>query len=231
MLEIDNLHAFYGKSHVLQGATMQVGKGEIVGLLGRNGVGRSTLVKAVIGQVAARGSVRFCGQELLGLRPHVICRSGLGYVPEDRAIFPDLSVEENLRLGEKSGRRGSRWSREDIYETFPRLFERRAASAGVLSGGEQQMLTLSRTLLGDPDLVLIDEPTEGLAPMFVERVREFLLTVRAKGTSIVLVEQKLDIVLDISDRVYVMGRGAIVFEGLPRDLTKADHIRREWLEV
>jgi branched-chain amino acid transport system ATP-binding protein len=232
MLSVSNLHAFYGKSHVLHGVNLFVGRGEIVSLLGRNGVGRSTTVKAVMGLVAARGTIAFQGRDdLLGLKPHEIARRGLGYVPEDRAIFPDITVHENLLLGMKSKSASPRWTINDMYRQFPRLRERADAPAGVLSGGEQQMLTLCRTLIGDPDLIMIDEPTEGLAPQIVEQVARLLREIQRRGISILLVEQKLAIALDISDRVYLMGRGAVVFEGTPAQLRENAKVRSEWLAV
>ena len=231
ILAIGALHAWYGKSHVLHGIDLRVGEGEIVSLLGRNGVGRSTLVKAVMGQVTATGSVKLRGSELLGLKAFQIAHKGVGYVPEGRDIFPTLTVEQNLLLGQKGGKRGGRWQLADMYRMFPRLEERRAVAAGVLSGGEQQMLTLCRTLMGDPDLIMIDEPTEGLAPKIVALVADYLLALKQKGVAVLLVEQKLAIALDISQRVYVMGHGAIVFEGTPGQLRENTAIRREWLEV
>ncbi len=233
LLEIRDLHAYYGKSHVLHGVNLDVGEGEIVSLLGRNGVGRSTTVKATMGLVQATGSIRFKGQSSLGLPAFRIAHLGLGYVPENRDIFPSLSVEQNLLLGEKSGAAGkaARWRMDDMYQMFPRLHERRHVAAGVLSGGEQQMLTLCRTLMGDPDLIMIDEPTEGLAPKIVELVAEYLQALKARGISVLLVEQKLAIALDISQRVLVMGRGNIVFEGTPAELRDNAAIRKEWLEV
>lgn len=230
LLEIRDLHAYYGKSHVLHGVNLDVGEGEIVSLLGRNGVGRSTTVKAAMGLVQATGSIRFKGESILGMPAFRIAHLGLGYVPENRDIFPTLSVEQNLLLGEKAGK-ASRWSLADMYRMFPRLQERRDVAAGVLSGGEQQMLTLCRTLMGDPDLIMIDEPTEGLAPKIVELVAEYLQTLKARGISVLLVEQKLAIALDISQRVLVMGRGNIVFEGSPAELRENAAIRKEWLEV
>jgi branched-chain amino acid transport system ATP-binding protein len=230
MLEIRDLHAYYGKSHVLHGVDLAVGEGEIVSLLGRNGAGRSTMIKAVMGQAQASGSIRFKGEEILGEKAFRIARKGLGYVPENRDIFPTLTVEQNLLLGEKKGRK-SRWSLADMYRMFPHLKERRHAAAGVLSGGEQQMLALCRTLMGDPDLIMIDEPTEGLAPKIVGLVAEYLDTLKNRGISVLLVEQKLAIALEISQRVYVMGHGAIVFEGSPADLRTNAAVRREWLEV
>jgi len=236
MLSVSNLHAYYGKSHVLHGVNLFVGRGEIVSLLGRNGVGRSTTIRAIMGLVTATGSIVFNaekgkGGEVLGLKPHEIAWKGLGYVPEDRAIFPDITVRENLLLGIKGKRLGARWSIDDMFAQFPRLKERADALAGVLSGGEQQMLTLCRTLLGDPDLIMIDEPTEGLAPLIVEQVARLLLEIRRRGVSILLVEQKLAIALDVSDRVYVMGRGAVVYEGTPVQLRDNATIRQEWLAV
>ena len=230
LLNITQLNAFYGKSHVLHGVDLIVNHGEIVSLLGRNGVGRSTMVKAAMGQVHATGSIRFKDEELIGLKAFEIAHRGLGYVPENRDIFPTLTVEQNLILGEKKGKQ-SRWSLDDMYQLFPRLRERQNVPAGVLSGGEQQMLTLCRTLMGDPDLIMIDEPTEGLAPKIVTLVADFLKVLKERGISILLVEQKLAIALDISQRVYVMGHGAIVFEGTPDDLRANATIRKEWLEV
>ncbi len=230
-LEITDLHAYYGKSHVLHGVNLHVQEGEIVSLLGRNGVGRSTTVKAAMGQVQASGSVRFKGEELLGLKAYQIAHKGLGYVPESRDVFPTLTVEQNLRLGEKKGKKNSRWTIDDMYRLFPHLKERRTVAAGLLSGGEQQMLTLCRALMGDPDLIMIDEPTEGLAPKIVDLVARYLQTLKDRGISVLLVEQKLAIALEISQRVYVMGHGVIVFDGTPADLLANDPIRKEWLEV
>jgi branched-chain amino acid transport system ATP-binding protein len=230
MLEVSNLHAYYGKSHVLHGVDLRVGQGEIVSLLGRNGVGRSTTVKTVMGLVTGTGSVRFKGQEILGLKAYEIAHKGLGYVPENRDIFPTLTVEQNLILGLK-GKTAGRWSIDDMYGMFPRLKERQHTQAGVLSGGEQQMLTLCRTLMGDPDLIMIDEPTEGLAPKIVELVGEYLRELQRRGISVLLVEQKLTIALEVSQRCLLMGHGRIVFEGTPAELKANAYIRKEWLEV
>jgi branched-chain amino acid transport system ATP-binding protein len=231
MLEITDLHAYYGKSHVLHGVNLHVNPGEIVCLLGRNGVGRSTTAKAVMGQVLAKGSVRYKGREILGMKAYEVARLGIGLVPENRDIFPDLTVRQNLQLGIKDPRAVGRWSIDDMYALFPRLKERDGTPGGVLSGGEQQMLTLCRTLMGDPDFVMIDEPTEGLAPKIVELVGEFLQEVRKRGIAILLIEQKLAIALDISERLYLMGHGRIVFDGTPADLKNNAAIRKEWLEV
>ena len=231
MLEVRDLHAFYGKSHVLHGVGLSVREREIVSLLGRNGVGRSTTVKAIMGQVSARGSVRFRGEEILGMKAHQIARRGIGYVPEDRAVFQDLTVRQNLVLGMKGREEAGRWRMEQLLDLFPALRQRADTLAGVLSGGEQQMLTLCRTLMGDPDLVMIDEPTEGLAPRIVEQVGAFLVEIARRGVAVLLVEQKLAIALDVSHRVYVMGHGRIVFEGTPDQLKANDAVRKEWLEV
>ena len=231
MLKIQNLHAYYGKSHVLHGVTFDVGQGEIVALLGRNGSGRSTTAKAIMGLVDCEGSIDWKGQAIQGRKPFEVAHLGLGYVPENRDIFPKLTVHQNLMLGEKRGAAKPRWSFDDMYRLFPRLKERQHTQAGVLSGGEQQMLTLCRTLMGDPDLIMIDEPTEGLAPMIVELVAEYLKELKNRGISVLLIEQKLAIALEISQRVYVMGHGAIVFEGTPAQLNDATMIRRDWLEV
>jgi len=230
MLEVHNLQAFYGKSHVLHGVDLAVGQGEIVSLLGRNGVGRSTTARAIMGLVDCTGRVVFKGQQIMGLPTYRIAHAGIGYVPESRDIFPSLTVAENLALGLKGRRRG-RWSFEDMYALFPRLREREKTQAGVLSGGEQQMLTLARTMMGDPDLVIIDEPTEGLAPKLVSLVAEFLRALQARGISVLLIEQKLTIALDISQRLYVMGHGHMVFSGTPDELRGNRVVRQEWLEV
>jgi branched-chain amino acid transport system ATP-binding protein len=231
MLKLNDLHAYYGKSHVLHGVHFEVGAGEIVALLGRNGSGRSTTVKAILGLVEGAGSVRWRDAEILGKKAFEIARLGLGYVPENRDIFPTLTVHQNLQLGEKRDGNTPRWSPDDMYRLFPRLQERQHTAAGVLSGGEQQMLTLARTLMGDPDLIMIDEPTEGLAPKIVELVAEYLRELQRRGISVLLVEQKLTIALEVADRCLVMGHGQIVFEGSPADLRANAYIRKEWLEV
>ena len=233
MLATQDLHAYYGKSHVLRGVNMEVQAGEIVSLVGRNGVGRSTLCKSVMGLVAPVGDVRFDGQRITGYHAHRICHMGIGYVPEDRAIFPGLPVAENLELGVKR-RRGSRkgaWGYEEVFQRFPRLRERRDTPGEALSGGEQQMLTMARTLMGNPKCIMVDEPTEGLAPKVVAELAELLQEIARDGIAVLLVEQKLSIAMNISHRVYVMGDGHIVFDGTPKQLQDAPEVRKEWLEV
>ncbi len=231
LLEVNDLHAYYGKSHILHGVNFHINAGEIVSLLGRNGVGRSTTIKAIMGDVPPVGSVKFADREISGLKPHQIARLGLGYVPENRDVFPSLTVRQNLLLGQKSAKQTGRWSMQDMFNIFPRLEERADTPAGVLSGGEQQMLTICRTLMGDPELVMIDEPTEGLAPMMVELVGKLLGEIAGRGIAILLVEQKLTIALKISHRLYVMGHGRIVFEGSVPDFQANTKVREEWLEV
>lgn len=231
MLALHDVHAYYGKSHVLHGVSFSVGEGEIVALLGRNGSGRSTTVKAIMGLVHTEGSVDWRGRQLVGLKAFEIAHAGIGYVPENRDIFPTLTVHQNLMLGQKRGAEAPRWSFDDMYGLFPRLEERQHTEAGVLSGGEQQMLTLCRTLMGDPDLIMIDEPTEGLAPKIIEQVAQYLRALKARGIGVLLVEQKLTIALEVADRCLVMGHGQIVFEGTPEDLRRDAAVRKEWLEV
>ncbi len=231
LLKIDNLHAYYGKSHVLHGVQFEVGQGEIVALLGRNGSGRSTTAKAIMGLVDCQGAIAWKGQMITGKKAYQVAHLGIGYVPENRDIFPTLTVHQNLMLGQKSNKQQGRWSFEDMYQMFPRLLERQHTEAGVLSGGEQQMLTLCRTLMGDPDLIIIDEPTEGLAPKIVELVGQYLKTLKSRGISVLLIEQKLTIAMEISDRALVMGHGRIVFQGTPDSLRADAYTRKEWLEV
>ena len=233
MLEVTDLNAYYGKSHILRGVNLKIEKGEIVSLLGRNGVGRSTTCKAIMGEVEPIGSVKFNGNELAGKKAFEIAKFGLGYVPENRDIFPGLTTRQNLELGTKSGQdiTKSRWSIDDMYNLFENLRNRADVDASFLSGGEQQMLTMCRTLMGDPEVIMIDEPTEGLSPQMTTRVADLLNEISGRGVSILLVEQKLSIAMKISHRVYVMGHGQIVFEGTPAELDKRDDIRKEWLEV
>lgn len=231
MLRVRDLHAYYGKSHILQGVDLDVGENEIVSILGRNGVGRSTTLKSIMGDPEPQGEIVFKGGTITGRKPHEIAHLGIGFVPEERAIFPTLTVEQNLLLGIKSGQKDARWGIDETWRLFPQLRERADAPGGALSGGEQQMLTICRTLMGDPDLIMVDEPTEGLAPQMVERIGELLQEIAKRGISILLVEQRLVIAMRISHRVYVMGHGRMVFEGTPAQLQADEAIRREWLEV
>ena len=233
MLEVKGLNAFYGKSHILRGVDFHISKGEIVALLGRNGVGRSTTCKAIMGEVPPVGSIKFKEEEIAGRKAFEIAKLGLGYVPENRDIFPGLTTKQNLQLGVKPGQdvANSRWKLEDMYDLFENLKNRADVEASFLSGGEQQMLTMCRTLMGDPEVIMIDEPTEGLSPQMTKRVADLLNEISNRGVSILLVEQKLSIAMKISDRVYVMGHGQIVFEGTPAELDKREDVRKEWLEV
>lgn len=231
MLTLEDVHAYYGKSHILHGVSFDIGPGEIVALLGRNGSGRSTTAKAIMGMVKVEGTLSWKEQSILQRKPYEIARMGIGYVPENREIFPNLTVHQNLMLGQKRLRDTGRWTFDDMYAMFPRLKERQHTEAGVLSGGEQQMLTLCRTLMGDPDLIIIDEPTEGLAPKIVELVGAYLLRLKERGISVLLIEQKLTIAMSVSDRALVMGHGQIVFGGTPAALENDPAVRAEWLEV
>jgi branched-chain amino acid transport system ATP-binding protein len=231
MLEVKNLNAYYGRSHILQGVDLEIKKGEIVSLLGRNGVGRSTTCKAIMGLVEPHGTIKYQGEDIAGLPSHAVAHKGIGYVPEDRWIFPALTVLQNLQLGQKKVKQSARWSIDDMYQLFPILYERSNLRAGLLSGGEQQMLTMCRTLMGDPDLVMIDEPTEGLAPKIVDLVKNLISEIAERKISVLLVEQKLTIALKIANRLYVMGHGTIVFEGTPQEFQDNPDVRKEWLEV
>ena len=231
MLKISNLHAFYGKSHILRGINLTVDKGEIIALLGRNGVGRSTLVKSIMGLVPTTGSILFKDNEIVGNATHDIALKGIGYVPENRDVFSTLTVKENLLLGVKDKNIKAEWTVEEMFSLFPNLKERADVIASAISGGEQQMLTMCRCLMGNPEFMMIDEPTEGLSPHMVETVAELLRKIASKGIAILLVEQKLTIALRLARRVYLMGHGEIVFEGTPKELEKNTSIRKEWLEV
>ena len=231
MLNISNLNAYYGKSHILQGVTLTVKKGEIVSLLGRNGVGRSTTIKSIMGMVKATGSIKLFDKEILGKQIHEISNLGLAYVSENRDIFPDLTVLENLELGKKTMAAQNPWDIEELFDLFPNLKNRKDVAGGALSGGEQQMLTISRSLMGNPNLIMIDEPTEGLSPQMVDKVEQLIRKIASKGVAILLVEQKLTIAFKLSNRLYVMGHGKIVYEGTSKEILKNDNIIKEWLEV
>lgn len=233
ILELEKVHTFYGESHILHGVSMEVDKVEIVTLLGRNGVGKSTTLKSVMGLIPPRnGSIRFKKEDIIGLRPYKICRRGIGYVPEERRIFPLLTVHQNLLVGLRNkGTTDHRWTIERIYDHFPQLARREHQKGGHLSGGEQQMLTIARTLMGNPELLLVDEPTEGLAPLLVEMVMKILVEIKEGGASILLVSQAMDVVIGLAQQVYVMSKGEIVFGG-PKESFYADEgIRKKYLEV
>lgn len=231
LLSIQNLCAGYGQSRVLQGVNLQIAPGELVALLGRNGSGRSTLARAVMGLVLAQGRITWGDRDVLGMKTFEIARLGIGYVPEHRDVFADLTVTQNLKLGIKPGAKPARWSIDDIFTLFPQLKVRAGIRAGVLSGGEQQMLSLCRTLMGDPTLIIVDEPTEGLAPQLVETVANFLKTLRSQGIAILLIEQKLRLALSVAERCVVMGRGQIIFDGRPDELRQNRSLHQEWLQV
>ena len=231
MLNISNLNAYYGKSHILQGVTLKVRKGEIVSLLGRNGVGRSTTIKSIMGMVKATGSIKLFDKEILGKQIHEISNLGLAYVSENRDIFPDLTVLENLELGKKTISVQNPWDIEELFDLFPNLKNRKDVAGGALSGGEQQMLTISRSLMGNPSLIMIDEPTEGLSPQMVDKVEQLIRKIASKGVAILLVEQKLTIAFNLSKRLFIMGHGKVVYEGTPVDINTNQSIIKDCLEV
>ncbi len=236
MLEVKDIHSYYGKSHILHGVSLELKEGELVCLLGRNGVGKSTTLKSIMGIVRpSRGSIRFDGQELVGRQPYQIARIGVGYVPEDRRIFRSLTVHENLLMGIQKTTNGSSlegaWTIEKVYGIFPNLQERRSNKGSHLSGGEQQMLTVARTLMGNPKLILVDEPTEGLAPLIVKDVLEMLATVRKSGVTVLMVEQNFKAAIKLADRFYIMAKGQMVFEGDTAALLAAEDVRKSYLEV
>jgi branched-chain amino acid transport system ATP-binding protein len=238
MMQATALHAYYDKSHVLQGASLTVEAGEVVCLLGRNGVGKSTTLKSLMGLVKlASGSVVFNGENITNLATHSIARLGFGYVPEERRIFPTISVKENLLMGIKDApsasrvARRNRWTLERTYEFFPRLRERHAQRAGTLSGGEQQMLCMGRALMGNPSLLLVDEPTEGLAPAIVIQVEGILRAAHRDGMAILLVDQTMELAQSLGSRFYLMSKGRIVFDGSAVDLMADDQVRKRYLEL
>ena len=231
--EVDEIHTFLGKSHILDGVSLELNEGEIVTLLGRNGVGKSTTLKSIMGLTPPeKGSVRFKGKEMVGLRSYETCRLGIGYVPEERRIFPHLTVRQNLQIGIRPNQKADQlWTIEKVYSYFPQLAKRDRQKGGNLSGGEQQMLTLGRTLMGNPDLLLVDEPTEGLSPLLVEMLIEILRQINGEGRSLLLVEHAIDVALDLAKRAYVMSKGKIVFEGSSQALRADEDVRKRYLEV
>jgi branched-chain amino acid transport system ATP-binding protein len=233
ILSVRDVHAHYGKSHVLHGVSFDVAEGEMVAMLGRNGSGRSTAMKAIMGVLRpSSGTVTLRGQDVAGNSPHQISRSGIAYVPEERLVFDTLTVEENLMIGMAPPRPSHKvWTIEQMFDYFPRLRERHNVKAGSISGGEQQMLTLCRSLMGNPDVILIDEPTEGLAPKIVEHLADVMQDINRQGVTAILVEQKMTIALRLCQRCMIMGHGQIMFDGTPQQLNDAPQVRREWLEV
>jgi branched-chain amino acid transport system ATP-binding protein len=236
ILEADDIHSYYGKSHILQGISIHLERGNLVCLLGRNGVGKTTSLKSIMGMVKpAKGSILFRGKEIAGKQPYEIARLGIGIVPEDRRIFPSLTVHENLLMGivkrPEGFSGGEGWSAGKVYDLFPRLRERMRQKGGHLSGGEQQMLTMGRTLMGNPELILIDEPTEGLAPKIVKLVTEVLSAIHRSGTTLLLVEQNYKSAIKLAERFYIMSKGQIVFEGGGETLIQAEEVRKKYLEV
>ena len=237
LLQVRDLNTYYGASHVLQGISLDVAKGELVALLGRNGMGKSTTLKTVMGLVKCRsGSVRLNDRDITGEAPYKVARAGIGYVPEERRIFPDLSVLDNLSLGIKGGRMpdpgdAKAWTIERIFRHFPKLKERQHQKGKSLSGGEQQMLAIGRSLMGNPELLLVDEPTEGLAPLMVKEVRNVLQEINQAGVSILLVEHNLNVALSLAHRVYLMGKAHIGFNGTVEELKDNRAVRERYLEV
>jgi len=233
LLEVKDAHTYYGESHVLHGVNLEVDTGETVTLLGRNGVGKSTILKSIGGILTPRnGTIRFKGADIVGMRPYKIARMGIGYVPEDRRIFPKLTVRQNLLVGLKPKQKVAKpWTVERVYGFFPKLRERDGNRGGNLSGGEQQMLTIGRTLMGNPELILIDEPTEGLAPLLVDMVVEILKIIRQEGHAILLVEHAMDVALDLADRTYVVSKGSVVFHGTAEELRANEEVQKKYLEI
>ena len=237
MLRVEDLNTYYGMSHVLQGISLSVEKGELIALLGRNGMGKSTTMKSIMGLVKPRrGAVTFQGKNITGQPPYKVARAGIGYVPEDRRIFPNLNVADNLSLGIKGGRIGNPgdpgvWTEERIFQHFPMLKKRAAQKGRFLSGGEQQMLTIGRSLMGNPALLLVDEPTEGLAPLLVKEVRDILEGINKTGVSILLVEHNIKVAMSLAHRVYLMGKAHIGFSGTIAELEANPEARAKYLEV
>jgi branched-chain amino acid transport system ATP-binding protein len=232
MLEINDIHTWYGDSYVLQGVEMQVSDGSVVVLLGRNGMGKTTTIRSIMGLTPPRkGSIKFDGTELVGLSPNQISRSGIGLVPQGRMIFPSLSVTENLTMAARTGGKDDPWTLEKVYETFPRLKERGKNKGNLLSGGEQQMLTIARALMTNPDLIMLDEPSEGLAPIVVQEVYRIIERLKAAGQSILLVEQDIGMAMSVADYAYIMSKGSILYDSEPKDLIDNEAVKTQYLGV
>ncbi|MDP2861316.1 MAG: ABC transporter ATP-binding protein [Desulfobacterales bacterium] len=232
MLEVEEIDTFYGMSHILFGVSLTVSKGEIVCLLGRNGAGKSTTMKSIMGLTPpSKGIVRFMGETVTGSKPYILARKGMGYVPDDRRVFADLTVDENLEIAENRTKKGARWNRDRVYDFFSPLKDLKSRKGGLLSGGEQQMLTIARALMTDPKLLLLDEPTEGLAPLIVKMLEELILKLKASGLTVLLAEQNQKVALNLSDRGYVIDNGEIRFHGTSRELRENEEIRKKYLLV
>lgn len=237
LLNVQGLNTYYGLSHALQNISLRVAPGEIVALLGRNGMGKSTTLKSIMGLLKPRsGSVVFKGREITGLPPYKVARVGIGYVPEERRIFPELTVVDNLQIGIKGGKisengNGTKWTVERIFQHFPKLKERAGSKGRFLSGGEQQMLTIGRALMGNPELLLVDEPTEGLAPIMVQEVRDILAEINKAGVSILLVEHNFKVAMFLANRVYLMGKAHVGFTGTKEELNANPQAREKYMEV
>jgi branched-chain amino acid transport system ATP-binding protein len=235
LLEVEGLNTYYGESHALRDFCLTIGEGQIVALLGRNGMGKSTALKSIMGLVKPRsGQVRYRGANMTGSPPYRMARVGIGYVPEERRIFPNLSVQDNLLMGVKRGRPATgktTWSLGRIYEHFPFMKQRAGQKGRLLSGGEQQMLAIARTLMGSPEVLLVDEPTEGLAPLMVKEVRDVLAEINKAGVSIVLVEHNLKVAMSLAHRIYLMGKAHVAFTGTVDELDAKPEIRARYLEV
>ena len=233
MLEVTGLHSHYGRAHILREVSLEVARGEVLALLGRNGAGKSTTLKSIIGLVRpSRGRITFAGHQIAGLAPHRIARLGLGYVPEERCVFADLTVEENLEVGRQPARESApAWTTERLFALFPNLAALRRRPAGRTSGGEQQMLTIARTLMGNPDVLLLDEPSEGLAPIIVEKIGELVGSLRGMGVTLVVAEQNMHFCLDIASHVAVIDKGHIVYRDTIEALKANDEVKRRYLAV
>ncbi|NIA70018.1 ABC transporter ATP-binding protein [Pelagibius litoralis] len=233
MLTIEKIHSYYGQAHILSDVSLSLSPGEIVVLIGRNGAGKSTTIKSIMGMVkVTQGSIRFGGDELFGEPPYRIARRGIGYVPEERRVFARLTIQENLEAGRQPPRDGApRWQVDDLFDLFPNLAEARHRAAGTLSGGEQQMLTIARTLMGNPGCILLDEPSEGLAPVVVEQIIKVIQQIKGQSLPILLSEQNLYFASLVSDRAYVIETGRIRFSGTMRELEENAEIRQQYLAV
>ena len=233
MLEVEGIHTFYGLSHILFGVSLRVEAGEVVCLLGRNGAGKTTTMKSIMGLTPPKqGSIRFKGEKITGKEPYLLARKGIGYVPDDRRIFADLTVGENLEIAARSSEtRFARWDKERVYELFPALKEIESRKGGCLSGGEQKMLAIARALMGNPELLLLDEPTEGLAPMLVQALEEQIKKLRETGLTVLLAEQNVRSALRLGDRGYIIDNGQICYQGSIEELRENEEVRKKYLLV